>query len=185
MKQGFIGFGNLTRAVYQGLKEEKGMAFAYFDRTRKETDILFYEQMNDLVSFADVIWLGIKPQDLSGILEQLKECNLEGKTIVSPVAGKSIAYIERYLGKDQLVVRIMPNLAMAYRKSLLPSRPTVPTMKKQGRSSPCWVSWVKRWSWRRAASICSPRSSEAALPSSWPLFRFLRIRCRSSTCPDR
>ncbi len=118
MKQGFIGFGNLTRAVYQGLKEEKGMAFAYFDRTRKETDILFCEQMNDLVSFADVIWLGIKPQDLSGILEQLKECNLEGKTIVSPVAGKSIAYIERYLGKDQLVVRIMPNLAMAYRKSV-------------------------------------------------------------------
>ena len=118
MKQGFIGFGNLTRAVYHGLKEEKGMTFAYFDKARKETDILFCEQMNDLVSFADVIWLGIKPQDLSGILEQLKECNLEGKTIVSPVAGKSIAYIERYLGKDQLIVRIMPNLAMAYRKSV-------------------------------------------------------------------
>ncbi|MCE5204689.1 MAG: NAD(P)-binding domain-containing protein [Porphyromonadaceae bacterium] len=118
MKHGFIGFGNLTRAVYHGLEEEKGMTFAYFARTRKETDILFCEQINDLVSFADVIWLGIKPQDLNGILEQLKGCNLEGKAIVSPVAGKSIAYIEKYLGKDRLIVRIMPNLAMAYRKSV-------------------------------------------------------------------
>lgn len=130
MKQGFIGFGNLTRAVYRGLREEKGMSFAYFDRTRKETDILFCEQMDDLVSFADVIWLGIKPQDLGGVLTQLKECNLAGKTIVSPVAGKSIAYIEQHLGKEQLVIRIMPNLAMAYKKSVTAFTSNHPENKK-------------------------------------------------------
>ena len=118
MKHGFIGFGNLAKAVYQGLKEEQGMEFAYFARGKKEVPLPFYENIGELVSFADVLWLVVKPQDLPGILDQLKVYNLHSKTIVSPVAGKSIAYIERYLGREQLIVRIMPNLAMAYRKSV-------------------------------------------------------------------
>lgn len=117
MKQGFIGFGNLARAVYRGLKEE-GMEFAYFARNKKEDPLPYYDTMQGLVAASDVIWLGVKPQDLGDILTELKACNREEKTIVSPVAGKSIAYIERYLGKEQLIVRIMPNLAMAYRKSV-------------------------------------------------------------------
>jgi Pyrroline-5-carboxylate reductase len=118
MKHGFIGFGNLAKAVYQGLKEESEIEFAYFARNKKEADIPYFNRMDDLVSFADVLWLAVKPQDLAGVLGPLKEFNLKGKTIVSPVAGKSIAFIERYLGKEQLIVRIMPNLAMAYRKSV-------------------------------------------------------------------
>ena len=43
---------------------------------------------------------------------------LEEKVIVSPVAGKSIAFIEKYLGNRVPIVRIMPNLAIAYRKSV-------------------------------------------------------------------
>ncbi len=118
MKHGFIGFGNLAKAIYRGLKEEKRMEFAYFARSKKEEPLPYCETMDSLVAASDVLWLAVKPQDLSGILAQLKECDLERKTIVSPVAGKSIAYIERYLGKEQLVVRIMPNLAIAYRKSV-------------------------------------------------------------------
>ncbi|MBK5194541.1 MAG: NAD(P)-binding domain-containing protein [Proteiniphilum sp.] len=118
MKHGFIGYGNLAKALFQGLREEKEMEFAYFARSRKEVPLPFYESMGELVSFADVLWLAVKPQDLAGILDQLKAFSLTGKTIVSPVAGKSIAYIERFLGKEQLIVRIMPNLAMAYRKSV-------------------------------------------------------------------
>jgi pyrroline-5-carboxylate reductase len=117
-RQGFIGFGNLTKAVYRGLKEERELSFSYFARSKKEEPIPFYEKLDDLVAVSDVLWLGVKPQDLGGILEQLKYCPLHGKTIVSPVAGKSISYIERYLGKDQLIIRIMPNLAMAYKKSV-------------------------------------------------------------------
>ncbi|HHU25707.1 MAG TPA: NAD(P)-binding domain-containing protein [Bacteroidales bacterium] len=118
MKHGFIGFGNLAKAVYRGLEEEKGMQFGYFARSRKEVPIPFHEQMEGLVDFADVIWLMVKPQDLEGILTQLRQHNTRGKTIVSPVAGKPIAYIERFLGKEQRVVRIMPNLAIAYRESV-------------------------------------------------------------------
>ncbi|WP_294083847.1 pyrroline-5-carboxylate reductase family protein [Proteiniphilum sp. UBA5384] len=118
VKHGFIGFGNLAKAVYQGLKDEADIEFAYYARNRKEVDIPFYERMEDLVTFADVVWLMVKPQDLSLILGELKQLNRAGKTIVSPVAGRTIAYIEHYLGTEQLIIRIMPNLAVAYRKSV-------------------------------------------------------------------
>ncbi len=118
MNYGFIGFGNLAKAVYQGLKNESGIHFAYFARNRKEVEIPFFDRMEELVSFADVVWIAVKPQDLGAILGQLKPLNREGKVLVSPVAGKSIGFIESYLGKEQSIVRIMPNLAMAYRKSV-------------------------------------------------------------------
>ncbi|MDD4777431.1 MAG: pyrroline-5-carboxylate reductase dimerization domain-containing protein [Fermentimonas sp.] len=118
MKQGFIGFGNLAKAVYQGLKDDRNFEFAYFARSKKDVDLHFFEQLESLVYYAEIIWLAVKPQDLSGILEQLRNCDLSGKTIVSPVAGKSIAYIENYLGNDTTIVRIMPNLAMAYNASV-------------------------------------------------------------------
>ena len=86
MNYGFIGFGNLAKAVYQGLKSVNNIQFAYFARSKKEAEIPFFDKMEKLVSFADVIWLGIKPQDLKGILEKLQPLNLEGKLIVSPVA---------------------------------------------------------------------------------------------------
>lgn len=108
----------MASAVYRGLKGEENLEFAYIDQGAKEVDVLYLGQMGDLVAFADVIWLTVKPQDLQGILEQLKTHDMKDKTIVSPVAGKTIAYIERHLGKKQRVVRIMPNLAMAYRKSV-------------------------------------------------------------------
>ena len=118
MKHGFIGFGNLANAVYEGLKEEQDIEFAYCDIIRKEVTIPFHDRMDDLVSFAEVIWLMGKPPDLPTILEGLRPLDRIGKAIVSPAAGKDIASIERYLGKEQLIVRIMPNLAMAYRKSV-------------------------------------------------------------------
>ncbi|MFA7104701.1 MAG: pyrroline-5-carboxylate reductase dimerization domain-containing protein [Dysgonamonadaceae bacterium] len=118
MNYGFIGFGNLASAIYRGLKGENGTQFAYFARNRKNVGALYFNNLEDLLAFADIIWLTIKPQDLVGILEQLQPLKRTGKTFVSPVAGKSICYIENYLGSEQTIVRIMPNLAIAYKKSV-------------------------------------------------------------------
>lgn len=118
MKYGFIGFGHLATAVYNGLANVNNIQFAYFGRNKKDTVIKFYDKIEELVAFADVLWLTVKPQDLEGILKQLKPLSLEGKTIVSPIAGKNIAFIESYLGTETPIVRIMPNLAIAYKKSV-------------------------------------------------------------------
>jgi len=117
MNYGFIGFGNLATAIYQGLKNEDNLRFAYFDQIRKNVELPFL-QLEELTAFADVIFLTVKPQNLTEVLQQLQPLPREGKVVVSPVAGKSIAFIENYLGKVQPIVRIMPNLAIAYKKSV-------------------------------------------------------------------
>ena len=117
MNYGFIGFGNLATAIYQGLKNEDNLRFAYFDQIRKNVELPFL-QLEELTAFADVIFLTVKPQNLTEVLQQLQPLPRDGKVVVSPVAGKSIAFIENYLGKVQPIVRIMPNLAIAYKKSV-------------------------------------------------------------------
>ena len=118
MKYGFIGFGNLAKAIWTGLKEDKDIEFAYVDKINNEKEIKSFENISLLVSFSDVIWLCIKPQNLVEVLEELKNINLDGKILVSPVAGKSIKFIQDSLGKNVNIVRIMPNLAIAYGKSV-------------------------------------------------------------------
>lgn len=130
VKQGFIGFGNLAKALYRGLSDEKDMEFAYIDLFKKEVNIPYCASLEDLVDFADFIWLTVKPQELPAILQDLKRFNLKDKTIISPVAGKSIAYIEQFLSSEQLIIRIMPNLALAYKASVTAFNTNRPNSEK-------------------------------------------------------
>ena len=119
MKYGFIGFGNLAKAIYQGLKGDQNIYFAFFDINNQQIDsIKSFNSLEELSSFADVVWVCVKPQNLVEVLEEIKNYDLTGKVIVSPVAGKSINFFENYFGNDKTIVRIMPNLAMAYEKSV-------------------------------------------------------------------
>ena len=118
MKYGFIGFGHLAQAIYQGLKNDQTISFAYISKSNASKEIPSFKELSELVAFAQVIWLCVKPQDLGEVLTQLKNIPLQDKLIVSPVAGKSIGFIENYLGKKVSIIRIMPNLAMAYKKSV-------------------------------------------------------------------
>ncbi len=119
MKHGFIGFGNLAQAIHQGLKSNKEHSFAYVSKNNLHKKIQSFENLSQLISFADVIWLCIKPQNLTEVLTKLKSIDLKDKIIISPVAGKSIDTIENYLSKNVTVIRIMPNLAIAYKKSVI------------------------------------------------------------------
>lgn len=118
MKYGFIGFGNLAQAIYLGLKNNPEIEFAYVDPVSKQQEPKNMGSIEELASHSDVIWLCVKPQNLPEVLEELKKTNLNGKILVSPVAGKNIGFIENALGKNVAIMRIMPNLAIAYGKSV-------------------------------------------------------------------
>ena len=117
MKYGFIGFGRLARAIYRGLKNEP-ITFGYVSKENDFTEIKSFENIKELTAFADVIWICVKPQDMETVLKELRTVNLAKKMIVSPVAGKSIRYIEGFLGAENTIARIMPNLATAYGQSV-------------------------------------------------------------------
>ena len=118
MNYGFIGFGHLAKAIYNGLANQSGISFAYTSKSNSHTEIPSFSNLSELVDFSDVICLCVKPQDLPDILAELKEIPLQNKVILSPVAGKNTSFIESYLGKNVPIVRIMPNLAIAYKKSV-------------------------------------------------------------------
>lgn len=118
MKHGFIGFGNLAKAIYAGLKNDEGNSFCYTSNTNKHKEIEAVTQIEELVTVSDIIWICVKPKDTTEVLKKLSNIELNEKIIISPVAGTTIRFIEEYLGKNTVIVRIMPNLAIAYQKSV-------------------------------------------------------------------
>ena len=55
MNHGFIGFGNLAKAIYKGLKTETSNNFSYISKTNKHKEIKSYETYSDLVKNSEII----------------------------------------------------------------------------------------------------------------------------------
>ncbi|MDP3397928.1 MAG: pyrroline-5-carboxylate reductase dimerization domain-containing protein [Bacteroidales bacterium] len=118
MRHGFIGYGNVIKAIHAYLQKIGEKEFTYISKTNKEKNLKCSMSVNELVANSDIIWLGVKPQNLDEVLSQLANTNINDKLIISPVAGKKIAYIEHALGHKMPIIRIMPNLAMEYGNSV-------------------------------------------------------------------
>ena len=66
--------------------------------------------LSDNVAKSDVILLVVKPQDMAGVLQEIKAHIRHGSLIISFVAGKQINYIADLIGtKANPVIRVMPN----------------------------------------------------------------------------
>ena len=67
-------------------------------------------EIDDNVSTAQVLLLVVKPQDITGVLEEIKADFLPGCLVISFVAGKEISYIADLIGTGaNPVIRVMPN----------------------------------------------------------------------------
>ena len=120
MKIGFIGAGNMGGAILKGYAPaalENGDSIFVYNRTeetRKSLEqqyeaVTACESAEQLIENSDVIMLGIKPAGFADFLPQIAEFVTDEKIIVSMAAGISIDFIEKYLGNDKPVIRIMPN----------------------------------------------------------------------------
>ncbi len=138
MRHGFIGYGNVIRAIHKALKNDHSNTFGYYSKTNSHRGLETFATLPHLVRNSDVIWFGIKPQNIDSVLEALRKENLKEKLIVSVVAGKSIQYIQDRLtpasfmnvdisdhydvGFNQenglSVIRIMTNLAIEFGHSV-------------------------------------------------------------------
>lgn len=65
--------------------------------------------LESAVSTSDVILLVVKPQDLQGLLAEIKRDINKNALVLSFVAGKKIGFIQENLSDSQPIVRIMPN----------------------------------------------------------------------------
>jgi pyrroline-5-carboxylate reductase len=63
------------------------------------------------ISTAQVLLLVVKPQDMAGVLDEIKHAINSKSLVVSFAAGKKISFIANALGTGNPIVRVMPNTA--------------------------------------------------------------------------
>ncbi len=116
---GFIGGGNMAEALIKGIIQAK----VYKPKNIFVSDIkpqrleFLAEQYKvqtissnkDLVKKADIVIFSVEPQQLSGVLADIKDSINSNTLFISIAAGKKIEVIKNQLGDIQLI-RVMPNM---------------------------------------------------------------------------
>lgn len=119
MKIGFIGLGNMAKAMIGGMIS-KGMVSREditgsaktketIDGIREKYGIETTLDNTRVASEADVLFLAVKPQFFGEVLPEIRSYIKKDALIVSIAAGKTIADIEGLLSEDIRLVRCMPN----------------------------------------------------------------------------
>ena len=119
MKFGFIGCGNMASAIINGglkkgifTKEELLASVKTEASARKVQDTLGISCTTDnlaVAAQADYLFLAVKPQFCEEVASQISQSRKEGQILVSIAAGKTLAWLKEKFGKDQKIIRTMPN----------------------------------------------------------------------------
>lgn len=111
----FIGGGNMAQALIGGLISQglPATRITVSDPVEKVRLLLAEKEVNvtddniAAIKDADIVLFAVKPQVLAGVLKPLQGL-LDGKLVISIVAGAEIATLSALLGTDR-IVRGMPN----------------------------------------------------------------------------
>lgn len=112
MKIGFIGLGKMATAIIKGLEKtdfEILVAGRDPEKTARQAENLGVRALakqSDLVAEADLVVLGVKPQVLPAVLEQLDF----HQPIMSMAAGVSLERLAGMTNSSLPLIRIMPNI---------------------------------------------------------------------------
>ncbi len=119
MRIGFIGLGNMAKAMIGGMLKqgiasaEEIIGSAKTEETRrkieKEYGIRIAADNRQAAEWADVLVLAVKPVFLREVISEIKETADEDKLVISIAAGKTMEWIEKEFGRKIKLIRCMPN----------------------------------------------------------------------------
>jgi len=119
-KIGIIGCGNMGEGLFRGLSKvldkSTSLMVSEMDSTRRDYlqekyKIIVEIDNNVVVKFSDVIILAVKPKDIEDLLKKEVCCGVsKDKLLISIAAGIKTSSIEKIIGKDVPVIRVMPNM---------------------------------------------------------------------------
>ena len=122
-KLGFIGAGNMAWAIASGVVKaglyagSEVIAADIAEQRRelfsRELAAAATEDNSRVAKESELIVLAIKPQQAKAVLEPLAGMVGSEQLVISIMAGVSTAGIEKMLGGQAVVVRVMPNLAIS------------------------------------------------------------------------
>lgn len=127
-KVGIIGCGNMGQAIIQGIVSsgliQRNRIFVTDAEKNKASLVKAkfkanIEQSNrQLVKNSDIIILAVKPQVMDLVLSEIKDEVTRDKLFISIAAGITTRYIEKKLGAQAKVIRIMPNTPALVKESM-------------------------------------------------------------------
>ncbi len=127
-KIGIIGCGNMGEAILYRLSnilnKSVSIMVSEFDSKRRDYieskyKVIVEVDNNEVVKFADVLVLAVKPKDIDALLKgEVCSGASKDKLLISIVAGVTTKYIESIVGKDVPVIRVMPNMAATIGESV-------------------------------------------------------------------
>ena len=119
MKIGFIGCGNMGRAMINGIlqsglvKNEELIASAKSEETcnkiKNDLQIQLAASNREVAQFSDLIFLAVKPQYYAQVIAEIKDRIRPEQIVVSIAPGKTLAWLEGLFGRPVKLVRTMPN----------------------------------------------------------------------------
>ena len=119
MTIGFIGLGNMAKAIIAGMLKNKivesrniigtAKTGATMEAVHVEYGIGIRNTNAEVAKEANVLVLAVKPQFFEAVIREIREVVEEDTLIISIAAGKTMAWIEDTYAKEIKLVRCMPN----------------------------------------------------------------------------
>jgi pyrroline-5-carboxylate reductase len=105
---GIFGFGNMGKAIFELLKNEKDFRFFINSlRKVKVSKAKWRDSLEELIKSSDLIFICVKPQNF----RELEGIEAKNKTIISIMAGITLQELSQKF-KGAKVIRTMPNLPL-------------------------------------------------------------------------
>ena len=126
-KLGVIGFGNMGKALIEGIIEKKVVKknkIIVSDKDKKK--LKNAEKLGvktgknrEVAEKSDIIILAVKPDQMKHVLSEIKDVLNEKKILISIAAGISTKKIEKTIEKKIPVIRVMPNLNVKVKEGII------------------------------------------------------------------
>ena len=122
-----IGAGNLGSSLAKGLIDSENYQPNQFKLSRrrieklqdlKELGCSISNNNTQTIENSDIIIIGVLPQKINAILEEIKPDIKPHQLIISLVSGVEIKDITNIIGNKNPIVRAMPNTAISIRESM-------------------------------------------------------------------
>ncbi len=126
MKIAIIGTGNLGASIAKGLITANAITSLYLTKRTIENmqdfdgykDVVLTTDNIEAVKHSDILIFAVQPRHFENILQQIKPILTEKHVLISTITGYSIDNMEAIVGKEQFLIRAMPNTAIAVGKSM-------------------------------------------------------------------
>lgn len=116
---GFIGCGNMSYAMIQGICDKGGYdpnkimvsnpSPEKLERAKEHFGIQTTLDNCQVASFSDILFLAVKPQYYEKVIVEIKDSLKNDAILITIAPGKTLSWLEETLGHPQKIIRTMPN----------------------------------------------------------------------------